>query len=620
MRSPREIVFRLKQEGGNLFRLIHPPHANSVIKPPLASLPDSCEVATGLVGTPYASEIMRLAEGVLAHRFPLLGYNVETGPRIEWRGDYLNRVSSGVEYFRRIPYLDFASVGDHKAIWELNRHQHLVLLAQAWRFSGRAEFPREIEAQLESWWGANPYGYGINWCSALEVAFRALSWIWVFHIGGEGLSERIRRKLLDSLYVHGRHIEGNLSVYFSPNTHLLGEAVALHAIGRLFPAFPRASRWRRAGREMVQAEMRAQVQADGSHFEQSTYYHVYAFDMLMFAAAIDEMPREYVERLADMAEYLEALLGPLRRLPFFGDDDGGRLFHPYGDRDRFGCGSLAAFNGAKHSASYSEIGAWWLAGRVLGGPVATSYSRFFENAGIAVMEHGETHLVADSGPFGAGGAGHSHSDTLSFVLRRGGEDLLIDPGTYTYVAEPEWRRWFRGSAAHNTVRVDERDQAKPEGPFRWNDRPCVEKLSWETSERSDFLAAICRYGGFEHLRRILYMKPSLIAVVDDITGPPGEHLVEQFWHSGEGVDEVSPREFRLGHSARLLLSHGGNHEEGWRSRVMGSKEPAPVIRIATRGKLPIQLTAAIDLEGCLSTAEISAAFEQLGVEGGGPFG
>ncbi len=86
----------------------------------------------------------------------------------------------------------------------------------------------------------------------------------------------------------------------------------------------------------------------------------------------------------------------------------------------------------------------------------------------------------------------------------------------------------------------------------------------------------------------------------------------------------SPRNFRLGKTARLLLSHdaecetGG--ENGWRSRVLGSKEPASVVRVSTRGAFPIQLTAAIDLHGNASRAEISAAFQKLGVEIGGSFG
>jgi hypothetical protein len=555
-----------------------------------------------------------------------MGYEIETGPKIDWRCDYSSGKSSGVDYFRIVPYLDFERVGDHKVVWELNRHQHLVTLAQAWRFTGQPEFLREIEAQLEGWWGQNPYGYGINWASALEVAFRALSWIWVFHLAGDAISETFRRRLLDSLYLHGRHISGNLSVYFSPNTHLLGEAVALHAIGALFPEFPRARRWRREGGDMVRAQMRAQVQADGSHFEHSSYYHVYALDMLMFSAALEQMPPDYLAGLERMAVYLDALLGPQRRLPFFGDDDGGRFFHPFGPHDRFGCGSLAAFarSGAGMREEHAEIGAWWLADRSLGPLTTPRGSRFFENSGIAVIENGDMHLVADAGPFGYGRAGHSHSDTLSFVLRRGEEDLLIDAGTYTYVGSAQWRNWFRGSAAHNTIRIDGMDQAAPEGPFCWMDRPDVQKIAWSTADDCDFLAAVCRYRGFEHLRRVHYMKPSLIVVVDEITGPPGEHLIEQFWHSGESVTEDWPRRFRLGRLARLHLSHPGEAatggENGWRSRAMGSREPASVIRVAVRGAFPMQLTAAIDLDGGADPSAISAAFQQLGVERGGSLG
>ncbi len=622
MRSPKEITFRLRQEGGNLFRLLQPPYANRTLKAPIAGLPDPARVTAELAGTPYAADLIFLAENILAHRFPLMGYEIETGPDIDWRRDYSSGRSTGVDYFRWMPYLDFARVGDHKVIWELNRHQHLVVLAQAWRLTGRQEFFREIETQLASWWGANPYGYGINWASALEVAFRALSWIWVFHLAGEAMNEKLRRRFLDSLYVHGRHIEGNLSVYFSPNTHLMGEAVALHAIGVLFPEFPRARKWRREGGEMVRAQMLAQVQADGSHFEQSSYYHVYALDMLMFSATLEDMPADYLAALARMAEYLDALLGPQRRIPFLGDDDGGRLFHPYGPRDRFGCASLATARGG--GEGYAEIGAWWLAGRSLVPAVSRRGSRFFENAGVAVMEHGGVHLVADAGPFGPGRAGHSHSDTLSFVLRRGEEDLLIDPGTYTYVASAQWRNWFRGSAAHNTVRIDGLDQATPDGPFSWLDKPAVQVNEWTTGADSDLLSATCRYRGFEHTRRILFVKPSLIVVVDEISGPPGEHLIEQFWHSGESVTAESPRRFRLGRAARLLLSHDAEAstagDNGWRSRAMGSKEPAAVICVAARSALPVQLTAVIDLDGNADSRRISAAFEQLGVKPGGALG
>ena len=135
--------------------------------------------------------------------------------------------------------MDFSPV-----IWELNRHQHLILLGraykltgeahQAYKLTGEAHYASEISRQLESWMEANPFQEGINWTSALEVSIRALSWIWVLHLAGDELGDALRTRVGTELYRHGLYIANNLSYYFSPNTHLLGEAVALHALGLLF--------------------------------------------------------------------------------------------------------------------------------------------------------------------------------------------------------------------------------------------------------------------------------------------------------------------------------------------------------------------------------------------------
>ena len=185
-------------------------------------------------------------------------------------------------------------------------------MAQAWRLTGRREFLDRIEALLASWYAANPPWSGINWCSALEVAFRAWSWIWVWHLAGQALSPAARRDLLRALYQHGYHLEHNLSFYFSPNTHLLGEAMVLDALGRLFPDFPGSARWRDLGTSVVRQHLESQVQNDGSYFEQSTYYHVYALDMFLahYLIAGEPMP----EKIARMAEFLHALLGPQREI------------------------------------------------------------------------------------------------------------------------------------------------------------------------------------------------------------------------------------------------------------------------------------------------------------------
>ena len=131
------------------------------------------------------------------------------------------------------------------------------------------------------------------------------------------------------------------------------------------------------------------MQPDGVYFEQSTYYHVYALDFFLLHAILDPgIPAGYRARLTAMAEYLEAVQGPSRTLPFLGDDDGGRLFHPYGRRDRFGRATLATAGLllGRDDFSYDpedawEQACWWL------GPPALRAQRHSKAAAPAVSRN-----------------------------------------------------------------------------------------------------------------------------------------------------------------------------------------------------------------------------------------
>ena len=67
---------------------------------------------------------------------------------------------------------------DVKYVWEVNRHQYLTLLGRAFWHTGDAQFARDAVALIDDWISANPVGQGVNWCSHLEVAMRAISWLW----------------------------------------------------------------------------------------------------------------------------------------------------------------------------------------------------------------------------------------------------------------------------------------------------------------------------------------------------------------------------------------------------------------------------------------------------------
>lgn len=634
MRTPGEIRFRLAQEARNLRLLWRQPGIDCTQQTPLNRLPDPAMVVADLAGSSFANEATVIAEQILAHRFPLFGAVVETGPTIDWRRDYVHNKESGAEYFRRIPYLDFDRVGDHKLIWELNRHQHLIVLAQAFLFTGRQDFLRELIRQLESWHEANPFQRGINWASALEVAFRALSWIWVYHLAGSHMSAAFQRRLVQGLYRHGLHLENNLSVYFSPNTHLLGEAVVLHALGVLLPALPRSRQWAQTGARIVEEQLDRQVRSDGTHFEQSSYYHVYALDLFLLHYLLAGRPAGFREKLVLMADYLNSLLGPGRAIPVVGDDDGGRVFHPYGNRARFGCATLATcavlFSRQEwgwRRADLDQQAIWWIGKDAMEGASsqpARGVSRLFSDSGLAVMSHSELQVLVKAGGFGANRAGHSHSDCLSVVVRCGSEQILIDPGTYTYVADAIWRDWFRGSAAHNTIRVDGQDQATARPQFGWRSKPETVIRAWKAEADKDSLDTSVRYNGIEHRRRVLFMKPHRLFIIDEIRGG-GNHIVEQFWHLGLAA-ELSSRCLQIGSQCRLVLSSEarldpGGGEHGWSSPVFGVRTPAPVALIRLETSLPCYLAAALDFSsGCEPLAlilTVSSNEFRLRLEGGG---
>ena len=185
-----------------------------------------------------ADDIVVRAEKICRHRFDLLGYeNLDYGAEIDWQLDVVHGKRGPRKPWFKVKYLEFEEVGDSKITWELNRHQHFVTLAKAYWLTGDDKFAREIFAQWTHWHKQNPYPIGMNWASSLEVGYRSLSWIWTVFLLQECplFTNELRKQWQAALDLSGRHIETYLSTYFSPNTHLLGEALALFFLGTLFP-------------------------------------------------------------------------------------------------------------------------------------------------------------------------------------------------------------------------------------------------------------------------------------------------------------------------------------------------------------------------------------------------
>jgi len=131
------------------------------------------------------------ADRILAGEYDLLGYRGLRFPAasgVDWHYDPVHDRRAPAAFWSTIAYLD-PSCGDHKVIWELNRHQHWMALGRAYWLTGNFRYRARVLMELASWLDANPPLIGINWSSMLELALRSISWVWALNMFADHASD-----------------------------------------------------------------------------------------------------------------------------------------------------------------------------------------------------------------------------------------------------------------------------------------------------------------------------------------------------------------------------------------------------------------------------------------------
>jgi len=487
------------------------------------------------------------ADRILEGRFDLLGYRgVALGNPPDWHADAIHNRRAPLSHWAAVPYLDPA-IGDHKIIWETNRHQYFLALGSAYWLTNDPRYRQTFIAQLENWLGANPPLRGVNWSSMLELAFRAMSWTWAVEFFADERADADERPwlvdLLVSLDRQLTHVAHNLSSYFSPNTHLSGEALALYTVSTAFPELRRSARRTETGRTILLREAESQVRADGGHAELSAHYHRYSTDFYLLALMVarasgDGAVESFEQAAAQQARYLRTMADDWGQLPLLGDDDGGQLFRfgkvaPSDASVSLGVAASLLKDDALAVAPVSEE-TWW----ILGGEPNASVrarehwpSRVLTESGYMVSRGPDgSHLVFDAGPHGFLNGGHAHSDALSVVITVGGVPLFVDPGTATYTMDAAARDRFRSTRMHNTLLLDGRDHATPNGPFQWSTRADARFLVARTDADADFAVGTHdAYGVGRHVRAVLALHGVGWLIVDRVIThkPTGS---QAWWH------------------------------------------------------------------------------------------
>ncbi len=524
---------------------------------------------TPLPQMPAPDAYRAAAERILAGRHDVFAlHDAPLGMPPAWNRDPKTGTLAPLLFGKRLNYRDEAVVGDIKYLWEPNRHLAITKLAQAYHVSGEQRYADGVQTLLESWFSQCPYPLGPNWTSALELGIRLLNWscCWQLLGGADGAlfqsesGRAFRQRWLDSIYQHCDFIAGYFSRHSSANNHLFGELMGLHVAALTWPCWPVSAHWLALSTRELECEALAQTWPDGVNREQAIYYQHSVADIMLICCLLGRangLPRSpaFMDRLEKMLEFIAALMDVSGNMPMIGDADDALLvhwscqpdWHPY--RSLLASGAVL-FGRADFKAKagvFDDKSLWLLgtAGRdafdALGSAVPAAPTRSFPDGGYYVLGEQfdsarEVRLVADAGPLGyLSIAAHGHADALALTLSVGGMPILIDPGTYAYHTQGKWRDYFRGTSAHNTVRVDGQDQSESGGNFLWLRKANTRVLSWHSDAERDSLCA--EHDGYVrlsdpvlHCRKTEYDKRSATIIVEDALLCCQEHELEWHWH------------------------------------------------------------------------------------------
>lgn len=520
-----------------------------------------------IVGEAYRNR--EVAERVAAGRFTHAGVTLDLGLEPDW-------LSS-----------DFPADGEWRIEW--SKFYYGLDLACAFDETGDEKYLRAWERLVLSWINQVPHALDPS-----DVTGRRIqNWIyaWDRFASSEnfaGFTAGFEDRILASLNAQAQHLRSHLT---GERNHRTLELYALFIASLALPELDADGSLMDFALTELQRNLLEDVRPDGVHRESSTHYHMVVLrshlglcmNARRFGLPLREEFRERLERACEFAMHCHR---PDGSIPALSDSDAGDY------RDLL---ELAAeLFGRRDFLYVASKGAQGAA------PQKTNVS--FPDGGYYIQRSGwgadgsplseARYLIFDCGPVGDGG--HGHYDLLSVEVASHGRPLIVDPGRYTYSehGEVNWRHWFKGTAAHNTVCVDGLDQT----PYR-SGKPRGETARGQLRERRsapglDILVGEATSPAYEvlHTRRIFFVGGEYWLIADELRGDCPHTFNLRFHLAPEAQDGTSVERG----VANTIVSAPGLHlifeasraprtEQGWFAPLYGVKTPAPVISVKTSG-------------------------------------
>ena len=422
--------------------------------------------------------------------------------------------------------------------WKLSQqpeHSHLQRLAMHYHeFLNCLPFPTARDILID-WIGQNPKhepGYWLDSWNSYAISIRCVCWMQWLDTNKAQLLPQDHLTIQDSLTEQIQFLIRNLETDICGN-HLIKNIRCLLWASAFFESSTSAMLGGLA-QSLLWQQIPVQVLPDGMHFELSPAYHCQVFlDLLDCARLLEGYPKE---KLLTVLEKMASTISD--------------LMHPDGMISLFSDGGLHMV----HSAAEC-LKAWE---GVTGKETKLRQTIQLENSGYYGIRFGETYFLADAGPICADSLpAHGHADQLSFEWSISGKRVVVDAGVGEY--EPGQRRnWGRSTRAHNTVTVNDFDQAELLGSFRTGRRATIMVEEYTCDAHSFRLVAASNFNtpscSWKHRRKFEVCSDS-IRINDQVDGMGGIAISRILLHDQCRVEHIDSKSVLIsGSGLKIAMS------------------------------------------------------------------
>ena len=410
------------------------------------------------------AEVIRLAEKTIAHQFDYLGSGWISFEKIPWHEDIKTGFCWENDFYLNIRKKTKKG-SDIKLPWELSRCHHLLWLGEAYLLTSEEKYAQEIVDEINDWIDNNPLMYSVNWTCSMDVAIRAVNWMYALNMisSSSVMTDCFVEVVYKSLFQHGFFIWHNLEKSGKwSNNHYTSDLVGLAFIGTFFSHTRIGVKWQRFAIKELFEETRKQILPSGVHYEKSISYHrlmveLTSYTLSMLTRIGEAIPDDIIRKTQSMYDFVGSYLKPNGMAPLLADNDNGRflpftfgdfrkheyLLNPEGLDNRIvNCGIGQLFNYKK-----------------------TNTSSIYKDAGIVIFKNKEVYLLVNNSGYSKHVEStqktvgtHTHNDQLSFEFSVGENDIFVDPGSFVYTSSIKDRNEFRSTKKHNTLVVDDEEQ------------------------------------------------------------------------------------------------------------------------------------------------------------------